>query len=59
LQHHPDKTDYQFFFGQETPGEKKMLKNIEIIAHCYGTSDTTNIDYPYKYDTDGFRTLQK
>lgn len=59
LQYLPDRADYQLFFTQETPSEKKMLKNIEIIAHRYNTSDTSNIDYSYEYDTDGFPTLQK
>ena len=34
-------------------------KRLEIIAHRYGTNDTTNIDYSYDYDTDGFPTVQK
>ncbi|MEO6548013.1 MAG: hypothetical protein ABIN94_08435 [Ferruginibacter sp.] len=59
LQYLPGKADYQLFFAQETAAEKKMLKSIEIIAHRYGASDTTNIDYSYEFDTDGFPTIQK
>ena len=59
LQYLPVRADYQLFFAQETAAEKKMLKNIEIIAHRYGTSDTTNIYYSYDYAIDGFPTVQK
>ncbi|MFP9099115.1 hypothetical protein ACLI09_08680 [Flavobacterium sp. RHBU_24] len=59
LQYIPNRINYQLFFAQETAYEKKMLKNIEIIAHRYGTSDTTNINYSYEYDTDGFPTVQR
>jgi len=59
LQYLPNSSRYQLFFARETSSEKKMLKNIEIIAHRYATSDTTNIDYSYEYDTDGFPTVQK
>ena len=59
LQYLPDRADYQLFYAQETSAEKKMLKNIEIIAHRYNTSDTTTIDYSYEYDSDGFPTVQK
>jgi len=50
---------HQLFFARETSAEKNMLKNIEIIAHRYNTNDTTNINYDYEYDTDGFPTTQK
>ncbi|MEO7048662.1 MAG: hypothetical protein ABI091_25400 [Ferruginibacter sp.] len=59
LQYHPDKADYQLFFAQETSAEKKMLKSTEIIAHRFGTNDTTKIDYSYQYDVDGFPSVQK
>ncbi len=59
LQYLPGKAEYQLFFARETAAEKKMLKNIEIIAHRYGASDTTHIDYSYDYAADGFPTVQK
>lgn len=59
LQYLPNRVNYQLFFAQETAYENKMLKNIEIIAHRYATSDTTNIDYSYEYDIDGYPTLQR
>lgn len=59
LQYLPNKGTHQLFFARETPSEKKMLKNVEIIAHRYATSDTTKIDYSYDYDTDGFPTVQR
>lgn len=59
LQYLPKNALYQLFFALETPAEKKMLKNIEIIAHRYSTRDTTTIDYSYDYDTDGFPTVQR
>ena len=59
LQYHPGRVSYQPLFARETPSEKKMLKNIEIIAHRYTTQDTTNIDYSYNYDMDGYPTVQK
>jgi uncharacterized protein (DUF2141 family) len=59
LQYLNDQVSHQLFFAKETLSEKKMLKNIEIIAHRYATRDTTNIDYTYDYDTDGFPTSQK
>lgn len=59
LQYLPKDVSEQLFFAKETPSEKKMLKNIEIIAYRYATRDTTNIHYSYDYDTDGFPTLQK
>lgn len=59
LQYFPGRVDYQLFFAQEASAEKRMLKNIEIIAHRYNTKDTTNIDFSYEYDADGFPTLQK
>ena len=58
LQYLPKRPIYQLVFAKETPSETKMLKNIEIIAHRYSTSDTTRIDYSYDYDTDGFPTFQ-
>ncbi|RYY58262.1 MAG: hypothetical protein EOO05_16985 [Chitinophagaceae bacterium] len=58
LQYFPGKLDYQLFFARETSAEKKMLKNVQIIAHRYNTQDTTNIDYSYQYDADGFPTTQ-
>lgn len=58
LQYLPKSAIYQLFFAKETPSEKKILKNIEIIAHRYSTHDTTHIDYSYDYDTDGFPTAQ-
>lgn len=48
----------QYFQVQET-SNKNMLKNIEIIAHRYGTLDTTNIAYTYEYDADGFPAFQQ
>lgn len=59
LQYLPKSAIQQLFFAHETHSETKMLKNIEIIAHRYSTSDTTNIDYSYDYDTDGFPTFQR
>jgi len=59
LQYLPKTPIYQLFFAKETPSETKMLKNIEIIAHRYSTSDTTHIDYSYDYDADGFPSFQK
>ncbi|KFF02854.1 hypothetical protein IX38_12915 [Chryseobacterium luteum] len=59
LQYLPNRADYQLYFAKETPSEKKMLKNIEIIAHRYTTHDTTNIKYSYEYDSDGFPTVQR
>ncbi|AYM99274.1 hypothetical protein [Chryseobacterium sp. 3008163] len=59
LQYLPDGNNYQLFYAQESSSEKKMLKNIEVIAHRYNTSDTTNINYSYEYDNDGFPTWQK
>lgn len=58
LQYLPKSAIHQLFFAQETASEKKMLKNIEIIAHRYATRDTTTIDYSYDYDTDGFPKVQ-
>ncbi|PIF34302.1 hypothetical protein CLU81_4940 [Flavobacterium sp. 9] len=49
----------QYFQVHEASASKNMLKNIEIIAHRYGTRDTTNIDYTYEYDADGFPIFQK
>lgn len=49
----------QYFQIHEASASKNMLKNIEIIAHRYGTRDTTNIDYTYEYDTDGFPIFEK
>lgn len=48
-----------YFQLHEASNSKNMLKNIEIIAHRYGTRDTTNIDYTYEYDADGFPTFQQ
>ena len=59
LQYLPKSAVQQLFFAHETSSEKKMLKNIEIISHRYSTSDTTQIDYSYEYDTDGFPTFHK
>ena len=59
LQYLPNRINYQLLFARETSAEKKMLKNIEIIAYRYATQDTTKIDYSYEYDTDGFPTIQK
>ncbi|MEO7214598.1 MAG: hypothetical protein ABIX36_17460, partial [Mucilaginibacter sp.] len=59
LQYLPDEANHQLFYARETSAEKNMLKNISIVAHRYNTSDTTNIDYSYEYDTDGFPTVQK
>ena len=59
LQYLPDRASYQLFYAQETSSEKKMLKNIEIVAHRYATSDTANIDYSYEYDADGFPRVQR
>ncbi|MCD0466998.1 hypothetical protein [Flavobacterium sp. ENC] len=59
LQYLPNYVPYQLFFANETSSEKKMLKNIEIIAHRYSTRDTTKIDYSYEFDTDGFPTVQR
>ncbi|MEO7978126.1 hypothetical protein [Flavobacterium sp.] len=59
LQYLPNRSHYQLFFAQETSYEKKMLKKIEIVAHRYSTRDTTNIDYLYEYDSDGFPTMQR
>ncbi|MFY0481969.1 hypothetical protein ACI6PS_05130 [Flavobacterium sp. PLA-1-15] len=58
VQYLPKRPIYQLFFAKETPSETKMLKNIEIIAHRYSTSDTTHIDYSYEYDVDGFPRFQ-
>lgn len=58
LQFLPVEYIAQYFQVQET-SNKNMLKNIEIIAHRYGTRDTTNIDYTYEYDADGFPTFQQ
>ncbi|CAC9975461.1 hypothetical protein [Flavobacterium panici] len=49
----------QYFQVHEASASKNMLKNIEIIAHRYGTRDTMNIDYSYEYDADGFPTFEK
>ena len=59
LQYLPNRVNYQLLFARETSAEKKMLKNVEIIAYRYATQDTTKIDYSYEYDMDGFPTLQK
>ena len=59
LQYLPGRADYQLFFARETSSEKKMLQNIEIIAHRYNARDTSHIEYSYEYDTDGFPTVQK
>jgi len=58
LQYLPNRVNYQLLFARETSSEKKMLKNVEIIAYRYATQDTTKIDYSYEYDTDGFPTVQ-
>lgn len=59
LQYLYDSNSYQLFYAQETSFERKMLKNIQIIAHRYGTRDTTNVDYSYEYDSTGYPTLQR
>ena len=58
LQYLTDRSNTQLFFAKETSSEKKMLKNIEIIAQRYATSDTTHLDYSYEYNADGFPTFQ-
>ncbi len=59
LQYVPDSGTYQLFIARETPSEKNMLKNVEIIAHRYTTRDTAKIDYSYEYDADGYPTVQR
>ena len=59
LQYLPKQSSSQLFFARETSSEKKMLKNIEIVAYRYATSDTTNLDYSYEYNADGFPTFQR
>jgi hypothetical protein len=59
LQYLPDGSNHQLFYAQENSFENKMLKNIEIIAYRYNTRDTTNIDYSYDYDAEGFPTVQR
>ncbi|MEO8533711.1 MAG: hypothetical protein ABI441_08170 [Flavobacterium sp.] len=59
LQYLPMVNSFQVFHLQESTSGKNMLKNIEIIAYRYNTRDTTNIDYTYEYDADGFPTTQK
>ncbi|RZK03279.1 MAG: hypothetical protein EOO46_17995 [Flavobacterium sp.] len=59
VQYLPKTPVYQLLFAKETASEKKMLKDIEIIAYRYSTSDTTHIDYSYEYDADGFPRFQR
>jgi|SRR6186713_698682 len=59
LQYLPDGGNPQLLYMQETATSKNFLKNIEVIAYRYNTSDTTHINYEYEYDKDGLPTLQK
>lgn len=59
LKYLPNRVSYQLFFAQESSAKDKMLKNVEIVAHCYNTLDTTRIDYSYEYDADGLPTVHR
>jgi hypothetical protein len=49
----------QLLFAQEGTKNKNILKHIRATAHRYNTTDDTNVDYTYNYDTDGTVDRQK
>lgn len=48
----------QLLFAQEGAGSKNILKHIKGTAQRYNTTDDTDVDYTYEYDSNGFVSAQ-